>query len=117
MRKRTRGTVETCTGVIRSKPMAKMASNIHSASGGVRPSQALGSFFLATSGAMAYGSIFWWSEDVIVIQLQHSKFYIVILSAAILFSGTCNFWQLFQTSRFRSALYLDLFLRIGISNH
>jgi hypothetical protein len=49
----TRGMVEACTGVILPNPMAAMASKIHSARGGVRASQALGSVFLSISGAMA----------------------------------------------------------------
>lgn len=43
--------VEAWTGVIFVKPMDAIASMIHSAKGGVRASQALGSFFWA-SGAM-----------------------------------------------------------------
>lgn len=37
--------VDAWTGVILPKPMEAIASKIHSANGGVRASQALGSFF------------------------------------------------------------------------
>lgn len=37
-----RGIVEACTGVIRLNPMLDTASSIHSASGGVKASQARG---------------------------------------------------------------------------
>lgn len=52
-----RGMVEACTGVILAKPIAAMASSIHSASGGVSASHALGSFFCSVPGAMVCGYI------------------------------------------------------------
>ena len=47
-----KGMVEAWTGVIRENPIEKMASRIHSASGGVRESQALGSFSSPSLGAI-----------------------------------------------------------------
>ena len=42
------GNVAACTGVMRLNPMVDTPSKIHCASGGVRASQALGSFFATT---------------------------------------------------------------------
>jgi len=44
--------VEAWTGVILVNPIEEIASRIHSASGGVRASQALGSFFSSSLGAI-----------------------------------------------------------------
>jgi hypothetical protein len=46
------GIVEAWTGVILLKSITFIASKIHSAKGGVKASQALGSFLLVMSGAI-----------------------------------------------------------------
>lgn len=47
-----KGMAEAWTGVILEKPIEETASRIHSARGGVRASQALGSFFSLSPGAI-----------------------------------------------------------------